>query len=122
MSVYRADTTPALRDVYGFDVAQLPTVSISAALWRDGKLAQLCELYQEVHGRSVLLQSVLAMSPDKLPTLLTRWRPELRRWSLICDNLEIAPVEAAVRIVAGHPDIDRLGSGPIKPLEAVPAA
>ncbi len=111
VSVYSINEANALRDLFDFKIVQMPAVPVSASLWQGDQMARLAERYDQIHGRSVLLQGLLAMDPLQYPAYFSPWRPLLAHWTKGCAAYGVSPVEAAVRILSGHPYIDGLVLG-----------
>ncbi|RED18277.1 aldo/keto reductase [Pontivivens insulae] len=111
VSVYAVKEALLLSKLYCFDVVQIPTVPIDHALWHSTDLAILAETYREVHGRSILLQGLLTMPINGLPSYFSPWLKQLKAWHERCAELGVSPVEAAIRMVSSHPHIDKLVVG-----------
>ena len=110
-SVYSGTQVDALMRRYPIDLVQLPLSLLDQRLVRGGQLDALHSRGIEVHARSVFLQGALLMSPDALPHHLVSLRPCVDRVSKQAAVQGIDTLNAALRYVAGLPQVDAVVCG-----------
>ena len=105
VSVYDRLQIEQLFDRYHFDVVQLPISVYDQRLLQDGTLAQLRFAGVEIHARSILLQGVLLISPDKLPSYLSALSNHHDRYFAYLKSIKVNPLEAAITFVTNCAEI-----------------
>lgn len=107
ISVYTPDE--ALRALaYGIDIIQVPYNIMDQRLDQIGFFKQAKERGITVLARSSLLQGLLAMCPEDIPSYMDFAQPFLLRFHEACKTLNLTPVECAIMFAAKHPHIDYL--------------
>jgi aryl-alcohol dehydrogenase-like predicted oxidoreductase len=91
---------------YRPDLMQIPLSVLDQRLKRSGALAALKELDVEVHVRSVFLQGLLLMDPQKLPARLAHAEPTLVATRALIGRAGLTPIEAALGFVLGQREVD----------------
>lgn len=110
-SVYNGAQIDALLQRYPLGLIQLPLSLLDQRLLQGGQLDRLSERNVEVHARSAFLQGALLMSPEALPPHLAGLRPYLQQIASRADALDIQPLQAALRFVAGLPQVSAVVCG-----------
>jgi aryl-alcohol dehydrogenase-like predicted oxidoreductase len=106
ISAYVADGPLELAKKYRPDLMQIPLSVLDQRLKRSGALAALKELDVEVHVRSVFLQGLLLMDPQKLPARLAHAEPTLVATRALIGRAGLTPIEAALGFVLGQREVD----------------
>ncbi len=97
-SVYSASQIDRILERFSIDLIQLPINVLDQRLIKSGHLAALKHKDVEVHGRSVFLQGMLLMDPDRLPAHFAVVKPLLVDYFRELDKLRIGPVQAALAL------------------------
>lgn len=101
VSVYHPDEVRTLLARYPLELVQLPLSVFDQRARSSGVLAALAAAGVEVHVRSVFLQGLLLMDPDRLPAALAAARPRLGTFAARARELGLSPLQAALGFVAG---------------------
>lgn len=96
VSVYSGAQIDRASALAPIDIVQLPLSVLDQRLLVSGHIAALKARGVEVHARSVFLQGVLLMSPERLPPYLAPLRPGLRDYHRALAEQQLTPVEAAL--------------------------
>ncbi|WP_169630230.1 aldo/keto reductase [Flavobacterium humi] len=91
------------------DLVQLP-YSILDRKFEDS-LSILKKIGTEIHVRSVFLQGLYFMDPDRLPEKLQPLRPALMELQAICRGKNISVGDAALNYAVSNPNIDQIVMG-----------
>lgn len=110
-SVYSGAQIDALLQRYPLDLVQLPLSLFDQRLLQGGQLDRLQAQGIEVHARSAFLQGALLMAPEALPPHLAGLRPQLDEIARRAGHLGINPLQAALRFVAGLPQVSAVVCG-----------
>lgn len=110
-SVYSGTQIDALLQRYPLDLVQLPLSLLDQRLLQGGQLDRLQARGVEIHVRSVFLQGALLMAPEVLPSHLAGLRPQLDEIARRAGRLGISRLEAALRFVAGQPQVSAVVCG-----------
>jgi aryl-alcohol dehydrogenase-like predicted oxidoreductase len=105
LSVYVADDPAALAARFRPDVMQLPFSLLDQRLLKDGTLARLRALGVEIHARSLFLQGLLLMQPERVPRHLMAATPHLIALRGRLDRAGVPPLAAALGFVQSRPEI-----------------
>lgn len=116
-SVYGGAQVDALLQRYPLDLIQLPLSLLDQRLLRGGQLDRLRAQGVEIHTRSAFLQGALLMAPETLPSYLKGLRPCLGEISRHASDLGISPLQAALRFVAGLPQVSAVVCGVDSPAQ-----
>lgn len=90
---------------------QIPYNVFDQRLDRCGFFAEAKEKNVHVYARSSLLQGLAVMHPENLPSHMRFAVPYLEKFHLICQELSIDPLQAAISYVTGNPNIDQIVFG-----------
>ncbi len=110
-SVYSGAQIDALLQRYPLDLIQLPLSLLDQRLLHGGQLDRLQARGVEIHARSVFLQGALLMAQESLPPYLAGLRPQLDEIARRAGCLGINPLQAALRFVAGLPQVSAVVCG-----------
>ncbi|MDO8651859.1 MAG: aldo/keto reductase [Undibacterium sp.] len=99
VSVYDKEQIDLLLSRYDFQVMQLPINIFDQRLIHNGSLAKLAKKNIEIHARSLLLQGILLLDPQKLPAHLHSLKPKLTELHMLAKNTGITPLCAALSFV-----------------------
>ena len=69
-------------------------------------LAGLKRAGVEIHARSVFLQGLLLMTPERLPANLASARSQLEKFRAHADKMGLTPLQAALGFALGVPELD----------------
>lgn len=99
VSIYDKIQIDQLFAKYSFDLVQLPLNIFDQRLLNNGALSFLHDKGVEVHARSLLLQGVLLMPPEKLPAHLKALSPFLIKFQTLAMKSNMTPLAAAFSFV-----------------------
>lgn len=105
-STYTGAELDALLARYRPGLVQVPVNALDQRLLRDGRLAQLKHLGVEVHARSIFLQGLLLMAPERLPAHLAVFRGELAAYAAFLDLHGLSRLQGALRFIRGVEPLD----------------
>jgi aryl-alcohol dehydrogenase-like predicted oxidoreductase len=108
ISVYSPREFEALTEKYHLDLIQLPVNVLDQRMIQGGYLRHLKDLGIEIHARSVFLQGILLMTPDKLPPYFDPIRPMIMQYHRAMKNQRINNLAAALGFVYQQPEIDHI--------------
>ena len=106
VSVYSPREIDILLNKYPLDLIQLPLNVFDQRMSQEGYLKHLKELEIEIHCRSVFLQGLLLMTPDKLPDYFNSIRNMMFQYCEVLQDQDISPLDAAMKFVSQQPEID----------------
>ncbi len=106
VSVYEAGQIDRVMERYEIDLVQLPINVFDQRLIQSGHLKSLKEAGVEIHARSVFLQGLLLMTPERIPSFFEPAMPHLRRYHGALEADGISRTEAALSFVRQVPEID----------------
>lgn len=108
VSVYGPEELEMLWPKFQFDLVQAPFNVIDRRLASSGWLERLHQAGTEVHVRSVFLQGLLLMSPEKRRSNFEAWQDLWSRWDswLMAENL--TPLQASLNFALSRPEIDKV--------------
>jgi len=116
ISIYEPDELEILCPCFQFDLVQAPFNVIDQRLSQTGWLPRLKQSDVEVHVRSVFLQGLLLCISSELPNQFAQWRSHWIRWHKWLDDVGLTPLQACLRFVLSHDEIDRVIVGVHSPL------
>lgn len=105
-SVYEGAEIDALLDRYEPDLVQLPINVIDQRLIAGGQLRRLNARHVEVHARSVFLQGLLLLPPERVPARITGARAAVERFHGVARAAGLTPLAAALAFVNALPEVD----------------
>jgi len=124
VSVYGAEELESILKMFTPDLVQLPANVFDQRLVRSGHVRNLKELGVEIHARSVFLQGLLLMDPERLPTGVASATVALRSFDRACREAGCSRIEAALAYTRSVPEFDRVlvGVASHRELEQIVAA
>ena len=111
VSIYDSATLNRILGDYPIEIVQLPINVLDQRLVRDGTLTDLARRGIEVHARSVFLQGVLLVEPERLPARFASIRERLSGFQSETAAAGISRLLAALGFVAHCPGISRIVLG-----------
>jgi aryl-alcohol dehydrogenase-like predicted oxidoreductase len=106
-SVYDAADIDRLLDRYPLELIQVPLNVFDQRLVRSGHLTRLDAAGVEIHARSILLQGLLVMDPERLPRPhFDPVRDALRAFDAAARGAGVSRLEAAVAYVMTIDEVD----------------
>ncbi len=106
VSVYRAEQIEAVAGGSFPDLVQVPLNALDQRLLEDGTLANLARRGVEVHARSVFLQGLLLVEPERIPEPLAGLRAPVARFRRVARERGLEPAEAALGFALGLDTVD----------------
>lgn len=103
VSIYSAGDLRQASDMIAPDIVQLPLSVYDQRLLCEGTVERLSAAGVEIHTRSALLQGVLALAPEELPSHLAGMRGHHESYFKTIAELRLTPIEAAVGFAIGVP-------------------
>jgi D-threo-aldose 1-dehydrogenase len=110
-SAYHADDPAALARRFRPQVVQLPVSLLDQRPVADGTLARLAADGVEIHARSVFLQGLVFLRPDRLPPHLAGAGPHLAACRARAEAAGVDLAAAALHYALGRPEIARVVVG-----------
>jgi aryl-alcohol dehydrogenase-like predicted oxidoreductase len=106
ISAYVADDPVALAKKFRPDVMQIPFSLLDQRLVQSGALAALKDMGVEIHARSLFLQGLLFLPPERLPEKLRPAAPALARVQQLIAGSGATALSAALSFALSHKEID----------------
>jgi aryl-alcohol dehydrogenase-like predicted oxidoreductase len=106
VSVYCPDDLEFVLREFSVDLVQLPLNVFDQRMKSQGYLTRLKKAGIEIHARSIFLQGLLLMRPQKLPAYFSKVRPHIENYHKLLRQNNLSPVRAAVGFVAGVKELD----------------
>jgi len=106
VSVYAGDQIDALLERYPLDLIQLPINVLDTRLLESSRLAALKQKGVEIHARSIFLQGLLLLDPERIHPYFEPVKPVLRRYHVFLQENGLTPVEGAFCFITGIAEID----------------
>ncbi len=106
VSIYSARQIDAILEKFPIDLIQLPINVLDQRLIRDGHLEKLKKYGVEIHARSVFLQGLLLMDPEKLHDYFGPVREHLKYYHQWIGSKGLLPVKSALAFVLNLEEID----------------
>ncbi len=124
MSVFASDDPVGLARRFKPDVMQAPVSLLDQRLIVSGALAEMAGLGVEVHLRSIFLQGLLFLPPDRMPTALKGASGPLSRVRRLIAEGRSDPLQAALWFALSRPEARHVivGVASAAELQAVIAA
>ena len=111
VSVYTSGQIERVLNSFQVDIIQLPLNVMDQRLVKNGGLKKIKENGIEIHARSVFLQGLLLMDPDKLHPYFNDVRGHLKEYHAFLSAEGITPVEGALGFVTSLKEIDCILAG-----------
>ena len=102
--VYASDDPVGVARRFKPDVMQAPASLLDQRLLLDGSLATLADMDIEVHLRSIFLQGLLFLPPDRMPTPLKGAASSLSRVRRMIAEGKSDPMQAALGFALSRPE------------------
>lgn len=90
------------------DLVQAPMNLIDRRLQKSGWLKKLQKNGVEIHVRSVFLQGLLLIKPNKIPTKFKKWNKILNQWHYQLEKKKINAIEACLSYPLSLPEVDKI--------------
>ena len=107
-SVYSAEQIRRLLERYCLDVIQLPINVFDQRLLQTRVLDELVDAEVELHARSVFLQGLLLIGPEKLPSQFQQFSQHWVDYYAYLNQQGLSPIEGALSFVASLPQIQKV--------------
>ncbi|MGZ6027674.1 MAG: aldo/keto reductase [Caulobacteraceae bacterium] len=104
VSVYASDDPVGVARRFRPDIVQAPASLLDQRLILNGALAELAEMGVEVHLRSIFLQGLLFLPPDRLPAPLQAASRGLSRVRRMIAEGRSDPLQAALGFALARPE------------------
>ena len=111
VSVYGPEELDEIWPKFQFDLVQSPFNVIDRRLESSGWLGRMHEAGTEVHVRSVFLQGLLLMPPDRRRENFGRWQDLWSKWDEWLTKERLTPLQACLFFALSHPAINRVVVG-----------
>ena len=124
VSVYASDDPVGVARRFRPDIIQAPASLLDQRLIANGALAEIAEMGVEVHLRSIFLQGLLFLPPDRVPTALQSASRGLSRVRRMIAEGRSDPLQAALGFALARPEASAVivGVTTAAELQAVVAA
>ena len=106
VSIYDTEDIEIVIDRINPCIIQLPLNVFDQRAIHDGTLLDFKNKNIEIHARSIFLQGLLLMPPEKIPPFFKPWVKKLNEWRKICNENGISYIEAALNFVINLDLID----------------
>ncbi|WP_374573932.1 bifunctional regulator KidO [Phenylobacterium sp.] len=104
VSLYASDDPVGVAKRFRPDVVQAPASLLDQRLLVDGTLASLCEMGVEVHLRSIFLNGLLFLPPDRVPHQFKAAAGRLSRARRLIAEGRSDPLQAALGFALSRPE------------------
>jgi len=111
VSVYGFKELADLWPKYKLDLVQAPVNILDRRLVNSGWADRLKDAGVEVHARSIFLQGLLLIPPDKRPARFDRWSEVWQEWDHWLSETGLTPVQACLRYANAISAIGRVVVG-----------
>jgi aryl-alcohol dehydrogenase-like predicted oxidoreductase len=124
VSVYASDDPAGIARRFKPDLMQAPASLLDQRLLLDGSLMAVKQMGVEVHLRSIFLNGLLFLPPDRVPAQLQGAAGSLSRARRMIAEGRSDPLQAALGFALSRPEADAVivGAGALAELNAVIAA
>ncbi len=99
VSIYAPEDLEHVMRACSVDLVQAPFNVFDRRMQRSGWMARLQTLGVELHVRSVFLQGLLLLPPERRPGRFDRWAPLWKRWDELLAATAQTPLQGALRFV-----------------------
>lgn len=111
LSIYNPKSLDHLLNLYDFDIIQAPINIFDRTLECLGYVKLLKEKKIEIHARSVFLQGLLLMPPNKRPKKFSKWQSSFQKFDKWLQNKNLTPLEATINYVNSLDFVDKIVIG-----------
>jgi aryl-alcohol dehydrogenase-like predicted oxidoreductase len=108
ISVYDGTQIDRALDRYNLDMVQLPLNVLDQRCIVGGQIARLKDRGVEIHARSIFLQGLLLMEPERVPSYFTPLLPHLIKWRRLIDAMDMTPTQGAFAFLRSIEAVDVL--------------
>ena len=108
ISIYDPLELNYIEDLNKLDLVQAPMNLIDRRLQKSGWLKKLQKNGVEIHVRSVFLQGLLLIKPNKIPTKFKKWNTILNQWHYQLEKKKINAIEACLSYPLSLPEVDKI--------------
>jgi aryl-alcohol dehydrogenase-like predicted oxidoreductase len=124
VSIYNPEELDNLWRKYRFDLVQAPLNLIDRRLLESGWAERLKRSETEIHVRSVFLQGLLLLPPERRPPKFARWSSIWKEWDAWLNKTGLTPIQACLRFASFTTEIDRVvvGTDSISQIEEIVGA
>ena len=106
VSVYYSDAIEKITQILAPDIVQLPFSLFDQRFLRDGTIEELSSRDVEIHARSLFLQGLPFLEPNKLPTYFKPWQEFFRNFSHDCCSQNITADAVCTSFINSINEID----------------
>lgn len=106
VSVYSGQQIDNILELYTPDIVQLPLNLFDQRLLESGHLEKLKRRGVEIHARSVFLQGLLLVEPDRVPPHFRPISDELERYARFLEENKLTRLQATLAFAAKQRDVD----------------
>jgi aryl-alcohol dehydrogenase-like predicted oxidoreductase len=117
VSVYNAQQIDQVLELFTPSLIQVPLNVFDQRLVHSGHLRHLKTKGVEIHARSVFLQGLLLMEPDRLPVYFSPIRERFSTYRNLLASKHLRPIEGALSFPAQLPEVDVVLIGVNRPAE-----
>lgn len=111
ISVYKPEQLEFCVKHYPIDIVQLPLNCIDQRFINTNWLNKLADKNIEIHSRSIFLQGLLLMEPEKLPDYFIPFKRYFQYFSDTATQLKVSPLSLALAIGHQHSNIEKIVVG-----------
>ncbi len=111
ISVYETSELDIIIDKYDFDIVQAPLNIFDRRLIETGWLSRLAAKGIEVHARSVFLQGLLLVSPEKRLPRFHLWNTLWEKFDDWLNDKGLTPLQACLGFALSFPEINNILTG-----------
>jgi aryl-alcohol dehydrogenase-like predicted oxidoreductase len=111
VSIYEPSELDTLISRFDLDLVQSPFSVLDRRLDDSGWLSRLHKCGTEVHVRSVFLQGLLVMTPDRRPAAFARWASVLRSYDVWVERSGFSATMLCLQFALARPEISRVVVG-----------
>ena len=109
ISIYSPLELETLVKEFNFDIVQAPINIFDNRLENSNWLSRLKDLGVEVYARSIFLQGLLLLQPNKLPTKFKPWESLFLKWNAwLSLNPEVSGIETCLKYVSNKPGVTKI--------------
>jgi len=108
VSIYDPSDLNYIEDFSNLDLVQAPMNLIDRRLERSGWLNKLHKKKIEIHARSIFLQGLLLIKPNKIPKKFKKWKSILNQWHNQLGKKKINAVEACLSYPLSLAEVDKI--------------
>jgi aryl-alcohol dehydrogenase-like predicted oxidoreductase len=106
VSVYSADQIDRVLERFVPDIVQVPVNVFDQRLLASGHLRKLKDLGVEIHARSIFLQGLLLMDPERINAYFAPIKSHLQKYRQFQRSMGLSDVQAALAFVKEQRELD----------------